>query len=348
MKTRKLYLRSFAVLLLLLFTTAGFSFELLQTSVGAEGTSLGGAMSATVNDPSALFWNPAGLANINGKEKQKNNPNLVNEADQKFSDDTFDKLFENNGGMNKGDEGAAMDKARKPFELQFYTSYGYLTMSRHLFMAAAGFTFLKGAFGVGLLGDYAPGIEGYDSSGNYTGTVSYGSFAGYLGYAWEVGMIKMGLALGGYDEAVAGQNYFGGGLNLGVQMTPIPILHIGATIQNLPGIMQTSVSNASSLSKLNTIVRLTLGISTPPPDANVMLLLGLESNLDEIMQPVVYANVGLQIKFAKYFYLRGGLRDGNLAFGLAMKLPFISISLAANQDRLRTGFQEFIDITLDF
>jgi len=335
-----------------LFTLSPVSaFELLKTTVGAEAAALGGATAATVKDPTAIFWNPAGLANINGKDKQKSKTNLAAEADQKFSNDSFDKLFENttkSGEDGSEEEPAPVVRSAPPFEIQLHTTYGYLSMNRHLFMASSAMTLLKGTIGLGLLGTYVPLIDGYDMNGISTGSISYGAYAAYLGYAWESGIVKMGASLSGYQETLATQSIYGGGLNMGVQMTPIPILHIGAALQNLPGVMQYSTSDPSKFRKLETIMKLTLGITTPPPDASFMLLLGLEANLDQIVKPEVYANIGLQMKFAKYFSLMAGLRNNNFALGLGFNLPFIKVAYAINQDPLHTGFQHFVDISLSF
>jgi len=326
------------------------AFELLKTSVGAEATALGGAVSATVRDPSAIFWNPAGLANINGKDKLKGKTSLANEADQKFSTDSFDKLFEETAknGEKEEEPGTPPPKTENTFEMQLYSTYANLTMDRHVFMASTGITLFKGTFGVGLLGSYVPGIEGYDKQGVSTGTMSYGSYAAISGFAWDTGVLKMGITLAGYQENLFTQNYYGGGVNLGVQMTPIPIIHIGAALQNLAGAMQYTASNLSLMRKLDTIMRVTLGITTPPPDSNFMLLLGLESNLDQIGTPEVYGNIGVQIKFAKIMALMAGLRNNSLAMGLGVHLSFVKISYAINQDPLRTGFQHFVDANFSF
>ncbi|MDH4262968.1 MAG: hypothetical protein OEV78_07990 [Spirochaetia bacterium] len=335
--------------ILLVFSIKSLSaFELIKSTIGAEATALGGAMAATVNDPSAIYWNPAGLANINGKNKQKSKTNLSSEADQKFSSDSFDKLFEDSEKrLDKTDE-IAPQNSSSPFEIQLFTTYGYMTFDRHIFMASTAMTLFKGTFGLGLLGTYVPFIDGYNTLGVSTGTISYGSYAGYLGYGWESGMVKMGVSLSAYQEALYTKNYFGGALNMGMQITPIPILHIGVAMQNLPGGMQYSPSNPSLIRRVDTVMKMTLGISTPPPDASLMLLLGVDANLDQIAQQEVYGNIGLQVKFAKYFALMAGYKYNSFALGFGFNLPFIKISYAINQDPLHTGFQHFVDLNLAF
>ncbi|HKJ45071.1 MAG TPA: PorV/PorQ family protein [Balneolales bacterium] len=49
--------------------------DFLNIPVGARSSGMGGAVTATVNDPSAMYWNPAGLASI------KNNDVMVETAD---------------------------------------------------------------------------------------------------------------------------------------------------------------------------------------------------------------------------------------------------------------------------
>lgn len=58
----------FSLLLLLNYTVVGqapkFSNEFLNIGVGARAHGMGGAMSAHVNDVTAMYWNPAGLADV--------------------------------------------------------------------------------------------------------------------------------------------------------------------------------------------------------------------------------------------------------------------------------------------
>ena len=42
--------------------------DFLNIPVGTRSSAMGGAVTATVNDPSAMFWNPAGLATLKQKE----------------------------------------------------------------------------------------------------------------------------------------------------------------------------------------------------------------------------------------------------------------------------------------
>ncbi|MDH4199274.1 MAG: hypothetical protein OEV66_02750 [Spirochaetia bacterium] len=324
-----------------------YGLDLLETNIGAETVGLGGATAAIVQNPSALFWNPAGLANINGKQKEKNKTSLNIEADQKFSEDSFDKLFENK--PSNDDEGRKpARKNEQSFEMQFYTAYGYLTMDRHLFMGATAFTLFNGTFGAGVMGAYAPGIDGYDSAGMPTGQISYGAYDASAGYAWETSVVKMGFSFSGYWQALATQNYFGGGLNMGIQMTPIPIIHIGAMVQNLPGFIQYSSSVPSALNKMDTVLKMDLGISTPPPDASFLLLIGFEANLSPSSSSQIFANLGLRVTFAKHFFIMTGIRDNSFSVGFGLNLPALKIAYAVNEDKLRTGFQHFVDLNFTF
>lgn len=46
------------------------SFQFLEVMTGARGTSMSGAYSAVANDANAVFWNPAGLTNVNNIDVQ--------------------------------------------------------------------------------------------------------------------------------------------------------------------------------------------------------------------------------------------------------------------------------------
>jgi tetratricopeptide (TPR) repeat protein len=51
-------------------SSAGSAFQFLDTQVGAKATAMGGAFSAIADDPSAVYWNPAGLGWIPQMEIQ--------------------------------------------------------------------------------------------------------------------------------------------------------------------------------------------------------------------------------------------------------------------------------------
>ncbi len=83
----------YIILCLLLSTTLLFAgndntgtsaANFLKIGVGSRGTGMGGAFVAHVNDISALYWNPAGIANINSLEVGMSHVNWILDIDHNF------------------------------------------------------------------------------------------------------------------------------------------------------------------------------------------------------------------------------------------------------------------------
>ena len=65
---KKLGLVFLSVLISLALSTTAFAAGFALYETGARGTALGGAMIARADDPSALFFNPAGITQLPGTQ----------------------------------------------------------------------------------------------------------------------------------------------------------------------------------------------------------------------------------------------------------------------------------------
>ena len=81
MKTLKL-----AVLLALIARTSGAveTASFLNVGVGARGLAMGGAYTAMADDADAIYWNPAGLAQVAGHEFQVSDAELTQSTREDF------------------------------------------------------------------------------------------------------------------------------------------------------------------------------------------------------------------------------------------------------------------------
>lgn len=337
-------------LAVILLTSAALTTSLYADSAaqpllgpfGAEATGAGGAISAMVDDPSALYWNPAGLARINGKTKMNDEDRLLNEADSAFSEENFEKFFENNL------EDSSPEPEARTFELQLFNSYDQLTMDRLQVFSGVGFTAFGGTLGFGAAGVLVDGIDGYDENAQPTGNISYSLVSGYLGYARESGMTRVGVALNGFQENLGGTSILGGGINVGAQVSPLPILDVGLTVKNLMGAYQTAPGNAEAYKKMDTVLGMNITISSPPPRSNIRIMMGMETNLDARETQAISTHLGLIMDVTKNLYGMVGLTKKNPALGFGLKLPFLQMAYSINRDPLVTGFQHHMELNLVF
>ena len=85
----------------LLFASAAFgqqlepapTFRLLNSGYGATALGMGGAFIAVANDLSAIYWNPAGLAQLPGLQLSVDY-RYMGDSDEDFSDEVFPDRFE--------------------------------------------------------------------------------------------------------------------------------------------------------------------------------------------------------------------------------------------------------------
>ncbi|RME91885.1 MAG: hypothetical protein D6767_04290 [Candidatus Hydrogenedentota bacterium] len=327
--------------------------QVLRHSVGANGIGLGGAYGAIVKDPSALYWNPAGLAHINGETRIEKRMDLSKEAEQAFDEKFEEFMSDDEAGKKKP---AQQEKKESPqpttetvrsFEMQVFASASLLSLDRNLGFSAVAFTAPGGTYAVGLLGAQVKGIDGYDSLGNSTGEKKFQSTTGYIGYAREMGSSRIGLSVNGIYENIGGNTLNGGGLNVGAQVTPFPLIDLGIDVQNLVGAIQNQAVPNSSYDKLDTILRFSLGISTPPPSSSMRLLLGFRTNLDDREKEGFTINIGLAIALTRSIYIMGGFENGNFGGGIgALFFNRLKFAYALNRDPLGIGFQHTLELNL--
>ncbi len=329
------------------FSANGAQF--LNEGFGAKAKGLGGAYGVIVNDPSSLFWNPAGLANIDGEIKRYRKINIQDEAEKAFEDGEFED-FINEGAAppEKKAESAPPVDTERTFEMNVYGSFGELSLDRQIAFVGTGFTFLGGSLGAGALGTLVDGISGYDETGGSTGSKEYSAFAGYLGYAMGKGSGKYGLSLMGFQENLGGNSLYGGGVNAGIQYGILPILAVGMDIQNLVGIMQKNVSQSGEYQRLDSILHFNMALSTPPPNSNIKLLLGFTSNIDEPETEAFMPNIGVAYGISKYAYIMMGLDNGYPSGGLGISMKHFNLAYSINRDKLGEGFQHYAEFNFIF
>lgn len=317
---------------------------------GANGIGLGGTYTATVRDPSALYWNPAGLANISGEILELQAIEDDSSKDNFASDPDFDELLgeiENIENQDGSGDAVVVEVKKRKFELQFYNSMSYYARQRLAAASAIAFTLPVGTLAIGAQGLASPELEQYDSAGTSLGSKRYMAYAGHAGYALELGSIRIGTTLTGFQEDISGTKWHGALMSAGLQLSPIPILAMGVTVHNLAGIVQRS-AGVSTYRKPDTIVNVSFAISTPPPSDNLRILFGFQGNLDQPESDPLKAKIGAAYAINSYSYIVAGLNGGKPSAGLGFDWSFLRLSYALTRDELGTEYEHHAELTFIF
>ncbi len=315
---------------------------LLQTPITAKANALGSTYTGSVKDPSALLWNPAGLAHISGEDHLIRGAGKIKKAQNAF------KNFKRNGSNIENTKDSLEeneDKYHHTFEFQFLSTVTQLSLERKIGFVGIGFPILIGSLGFGILGSQVQGIYGYDQDGISTGELEYNLYSVYAGYAFEKGPTRLGFSVNGILENLAGKSLGGGSITLGIQFFA-SIFELGATLQSLAGFMQKSISELKKLERLDIILRLSTSVVIPR--TKIRLYFGLTSNLDNYQDSPPLLNIGFSYDIFKYVSLLLGLNGGRPSVGLELKFPNIGMTYALNQDKLSHDIQHYIDVYLKF
>ncbi|MCS6985189.1 MAG: hypothetical protein NZM25_08730 [Leptospiraceae bacterium] len=336
-------MRSF-LLALGVFLTTSQAAEFLKTNFGARSVALGNAYGVIVNDPSALHWNPAGLANITGEKTTiRKLEDITREAESAFEEKEFSEFLEE---KEKSQGPQSVARTERGFELQWYNAAAFLPMNGYTGFSGIGLTALGGTLGAAAYGALSQRIQAYDSAGNAVASRDFRALAAYLGYARQSGALRWGFSLMGLEEGMQRRRQ-GGGVHIGAQMIPIPILSAGIALQNLVGAVQKEASNNQKWEKLDTLLRFSFAITTPPPQANMKIIFGFTSNLDR-RQEAVRMNLGLAYSLSQYLYLMFGLDHGNPATGLGIMVRPLHLAYAVNRDSVFGTLQHYVELNLTF
>ncbi|MBL8035071.1 MAG: hypothetical protein JNJ69_15300 [Leptospiraceae bacterium] len=326
------------------------SAEFLENGFGAKSAGLGNAYGVVVSDPSALYWNPAGLAQIYTEKRITQTIETPKSTDKPAGDDEeFNKLLEDQNASGSK-ESKTVEITERGFQAQVNTSAGYLSNGRLTYFGAVGMTALGGGIAAGVGGTRVQGIQTYDATGASTGSTAMNSYAGYIGYGWGSGPVRLGISGFGVREDLVGGAVNGGGVNVGAQVVVLPpLLSVAADIKNLAAIQSRTGSGFKEMGKLDTLFSFSMQIQAPPPNSNFKLILGFTANLDKPEGDGVRLNMGVAYGFNKYMYAMLGLNGSKPALGLGVNIgKTFQMAVSANRDVLGREFQYFGELNFAF
>ncbi len=327
-------------------TTAG---AFLKTGIGAKAAGLGRSYSVSVSDPSALYWNPAGLAKMNGERKVVKKVEVdAGDFDDEFQQELEESIGEDFAATESQNPESTVEVIERGFEMRLFTTYSMLAGDRDLGMAALAFTGPGGTYGLGVLGTQVRGITGYDETGAATGDLAYNAYAGYLGFgsALRDGGIRYGFSLMGMQETIDTSSVTGGGLNAGIQISAIPFVFLGASVQNLAGIVAVRSDNTEKYEKLDTILNLGMGIDVP--NADVRVHMGVQSNFDEPEDEPILPSAGVSLGIAPMTYIMAGMTGSRPSAGLGFSSQYFKFAYSVNTEAIEGEVQHMAEIEVGF
>lgn len=326
------------------------SAEFLTTGFGAKSVGLGNAYGVVVADPSAVYWNPAGLAQIYNEKKITQTVETPKNTEKPAGDDEeFNKLLEDQNSTGSK-ETKTEEISVRGTQVQLNSSASYLSNGRLMYFGAAGMTVGNGGIGVGYGGTRMSSIATYDATGTATGSTSNMSHVAYVGYGWGAGPLRLGLSGFGVREELVGGAVNGGGINVGAQVVVLPpLLSVAADIKNLAAIQNRSGSGFKEVGKLDTLFSFSMQVQAPPPNSNFKLILGFTANLDKPEGDGVKLNMGMAYGFNKYFYAMLGINGSKPALGFGVNVgKTFQMAVSANRDVLGREFQYFGELNFAF
>ena len=345
MKYFKIYCRFSIFISSASFIFANDTSGLLRIPIGAKSIALGGAYSANIRGPISIVWNPAGLA-VGGYSQP-----IISNISSKF--EQFEKeqeILTSSSPSTEATSSAVPSSTSlgvtrsKKFSLQSATSLSILGNNTEAIFSGVSYSSGWGAIGAAFLGNQVRKLRGYNDQGQVTEDFSTYTYAGFLGYSIELGAIRIGTSLSGFQESLYKSPIYGGGLDLGAQYVS-SLFSVGLSVQNLVGLIQKSAEAKNTFRRLNTVIRLAGSLEIPK--SPVKMYMGTSINIDNKAEGFKF-NVGISYRIIKYTDICVGLNHTNITGGIYFHFPYVSTGYAVHKDLLGSNIQHHVDFILTF
>ncbi|MCX8122955.1 MAG: hypothetical protein N3F66_02170 [Spirochaetes bacterium] len=336
----RVFLLKFLAIILLLFPVyvyavndAGSRASFTRTGwVGSRYIAMGKAAEVVVNDVFAIYWNPAGLLDLQGKP-----PLTPEEIKQKAKQGKIDSISEEDLLTFSQDESSFNI-------LQIGASGGMVDASRYAGYGGIAYKFNGNALGIGLYSIRSPDIDTYDMSGNKTGTTSYSTNVGMFSYATYFGDAAVGFTIKGLYERIADVSYAGTGLDIGVITEVIPFLKVGFVIQDIgTGLYPTG--EYEYIEKKYVLGSPSIKISSAIISRANNFTIAF-SGIKKIEQDDYEYNIGFELLVYKNLSVQLGLNNKLFTTGCTIVIGNCNIGYAFSYDSVDLGYNNFLSVML--
>jgi len=314
-------------------TNAGQGVDFLRSGwVGAENIAMGMAVEAIVSDVYALYWNPAGLVELKGK----------NSLSKK---DIQDRARKGNlGGIKENDLlNFSEDDKKKKRVFQLAMSGSILDADRQAAFIGTAFSVGPGIMAIGIYSLFSLNIQGYDTGGSPTSMYHYVSGAPYFSYAMSFETVNIGVTLKGIYQTVGDVTYLGAAVDAGVQLSLFTFVKIGLVVQDVgAGLVPVAGSAELKYNLGYPVVRASVALVSEEENT---IAVSIVKNLD---QDGIDFHVGIKYNLHKTTAVCLGLTNEYFTTGISFTFGFFSISYAFMIDRINYGFNNTVSLTMIF
>jgi hypothetical protein len=316
---------------LLAGTNAGAGVDFLRSGwVGAENIALGTAVEAIVSDVYALYWNPAGLIELKGK-------NALSKTDIQ------NRARKGNITSIKENDLLDFSEDKKKTVFQMAMSGSMLDAERQAAFIGTAFSAGPGIMAIGVYSLFSLNIQGYDTTGNPTSMYHYVSGAPYFSYALAIETVSFGVTLKGIYQTVGDVTYLGAAFDVGVQLSFFTFVKIGFVVQDIGAGLAPVVGSAEAKYNFSyPVLRASVALVNSDNDSiSVSIVKKLE-------QDGIDVNVGIKYNLHKTTALCIGLNNEYFTAGISFTFGFFGISYAFMIDRINYGYNNTVSFQMIF
>ncbi len=300
--------------------------------VGTRYIAMGKAAEVVVNDVFAIYWNPAGLLDIQGPV-----PLTPEEIKQRAKQGKIDTISEKDLLTFSQDESGFNI-------LQIGASGGMIAAQRYAGFGGIAYKFSGNALGIGLYSIKSPDIDTYDVGGNKTGVTSYSANVGMFSYATYIGDVAFGFTIKALYETIADASYAGTGLDIGVITEVIPFLKVGFVIQDIgTGLYPTKQYDniVKEYDFGSPSIKISSAIVSRANNVTIAF-----SGIKKIEQDDYEYNIGFELQVYKSLSVYLGLNDSLFTTGCTIGIGDFTVGYAFSYDSVDLGYNNFISMIL--
>ncbi len=188
--------------------------------IGAEYVAMGKAAEAIVDDAFSIYWNPAGLRELE---------NTIGYADSGATGKDRDRIDEDDLLTFSEDNSE---------DIHISISAGLIDIKSQAGFIGAAFKGLNGIIGIGAYSVFLREIEFLNKSEINTNSTQCLAGTGIISYGISHGVASFGISIKGLYENFEEKTYYGIGSDIGTQIEIIPLIKIGLVVQDAGTILR--------------------------------------------------------------------------------------------------------------
>jgi len=301
--------------------------------VGGEYVAMGMVGSVLANDVFSIYWNPAGLNELQRKKKLS-------------QDDVLERARE--GRLGSIRERDLLDFSEDKSDALFWDiglSGSMLSEGRNAAFAGTAFGLFNGVFGAGIYYFGTEDIYLFNEAGIPQGTTNYISSVTYVSYAWSANVTDIGITAKGLYEKIDDTSYVGGGFDLGVKIAVLPFLTIGFTAIDI-GVGLLPLNTEHNVKQTYDLAYPSLNFGAAfTADSGLVLAANITKRLEQT--GYIYSG-GIKYPLARNMNVFLGMSAASFSSGVSFSLGTLNIAYGMNFDNINNDVNNTVSVSLLF